>query len=440
MKGILQSYRLLYLFIFSFVLSPNISAQETIEQNLTRQYVLNNWDNTSGLPQNTVFKITTDSVGYVWLVTEEGFARFDGMNFKLFDENNITGLESSYFQDVEPSMNGGIVAASQRDIVRVNNHQTTVFHLGDFSEGQITNIAEASDGRLWAGTNTGQLFVAENDSLTWVDNWDAEESGPILKVEAKSPFIYVGSYNGLYKINEVSGEITSFPLFEQKIIRSILITKEHELWIGTADHGAFHLSLEDTTQFTTEDGFQENTINDIVVDQAGEVWAATASSGLYRLENSTFVSVDDFETLEDDIRSIHTSAEGIIWLGTTGSGLIQLKPADIYTLPSRFTLSSSIILPIFQHENGEVWLGTAGRGLNRLVGNTITQYSRSDGLSNEIVLSIYGTNNYIYVGTANGLNRFNLQSNTFDRSYSTEDGLASNIIQTVLNLNKESFG
>lgn len=426
-----QSYRLILLFIFSFVFSTNIFGQQINEQHLDGQYVLKNWDNTSGLPQNTVFKITTDSAGYLWLVTEEGFVRFDGMNFKLFNEANIPGLESSYFVDVESSRDGGIWAASLRDIVKVQNQQISAFHLSDFSEGQITNIAEGSDGRLWAGTNTGQLFVIENDSMKWVENWDAQESGSIIKVEARAPDIYVGTNNGLFKINELTGEITSLSPFQEEFIRSIFITEERELWIGTADHGAFHLTEEEITQYTTEDGFHENTINDIVVDHKGEVWATTASSGLYKLDNSTFVRVSDFETLQDDIRSIHTSEQGIIWLGTTGSGLVQLKPADIYTLPNSYTLSSSIILPIYQHENEEIWIGTAGKGVNRLHGDTVTHYSRNDGLTNEIILSIYGTENYIYVGTANGLNRFNLRSNTFDRSYSTNDGLASNIIQVV---------
>lgn len=436
MVALSRTCRFIFVFIFSSVFSINICAQGVMEQNFDRQYVLNNWDNTNGLPQNTVFSITKDSVGYLWLVTEEGFARFDGMNFKLFNETNIPGLETSYFIDIEPSVKGGIWAASQRDIVRVQNHQISALHLGDFSADQITNIAEGSDGRLWGGTNSGKIFVAEHDSLKWVENWDHQKSGPIIKIEARSPFIYVGSYYGLYKINELSGEIESFPLFEQKFIRSILITEDYDLWIGTADHGAFHLSGEESTQYTTEDGFRENTINDIVVDHEGEVWAATASSGLYKLENSAFVPVDNFETLEDDIRSIYTSAEGIIWLGTTGSGLTQLKPADIYKLPNEYTLSSSIILPIYQHHNGEIWIGTAGSGINRLTGDTVTHYSRNDGLTNEIILSIYGTENYLYVGTANGLNRFNFQSNTFDKSYSTNDGLESNIIQAVYESNQ----
>jgi|AntRauTorckE6833_2_1112554.scaffolds.fasta_scaffold00386_3 two-component sensor histidine kinase/streptogramin lyase len=431
MGTVSQSYRLLIAFIFLSLLSMNICAQEIVERNMDRQYVLSNWDNTNGLPQNTVFNITTDSVGYLWLVTEEGFVRFDGMNFKLYDETNTPGLVSSYFVDIESSSESGIWAASQRDIVRVQNQQISAFHLADYSNDQITNIAEGSDGRLWAGTNTGQLFVVENDSLKWVENWEAQELGSIIKVEARTPFIYVGTHKGLYKINDLSGEITPLPLFQQKFIRSIFITEEHELWIGTADHGAFHLSEKGSTQYTTKDGFLENNINDIVVNHEGEVWAATASSGLYKLENSVFAPVSDFENLEDDIRSVHISAQGIIWLGTTGSGLTQLKPADIYTLPNSYTLSSSIILPIYQHKKGEIWIGTAGSGLNRLNGETITHYSRDDGLTNEIILSIYGTENYIYVGTANGLNRFNLQSNTFDRSYSTDDGLASNVIQSI---------
>ncbi len=430
MVALSKSLRLIT-FIFCFLTSTGLYAQEVTDQSLEQQYVLNTWDNTSGLPQNSVFSISTDSVGFLWIATEEGFARFDGMNFKLFDETNITGLESSYFLDIETSKEGGIWAASKRDLIYIHDHQITAFHLGDFSGAQITNIAEGSGGQLWAGTNSGELLILKNDSLMWMENWDNQESGSVISVEAHAPYIYVGTNNGLYKIHELTHEINPLPLFKKKFVRSILITNEHELWVGTANHGVFHLSGDKSTQYTTEDGFLENNINDIVIDHQGVVWAVTASSGLYKLEDSTFIRVSNFETLEDDLRSIHTSAQGIIWLGTTGSGLVQLKPADIYTLPSKYTLSSSVILPIYQHQNGEIWIGTAGNGVNRITGDVVTHYSREDGLTNEIILTIYGTQNYIYVGTVNGLNRFNLQTNTFDKSFDTGDGLASNVIQVV---------
>src|ERR1044072_8570696 len=53
------------------------------------------WQTDSGLPQNTVHSITQTRDGYVWVATEEGLARFDGLAFKIFDRQNTPELKSN---------------------------------------------------------------------------------------------------------------------------------------------------------------------------------------------------------------------------------------------------------------------------------------------------------------------------------------------------------
>src|ERR687890_2140967 len=53
------------------------------------------WQTDSGLPQNTVHSIAQTQDGYVWVATEEGLARFDGLSFKIFDRQNTPALKSN---------------------------------------------------------------------------------------------------------------------------------------------------------------------------------------------------------------------------------------------------------------------------------------------------------------------------------------------------------
>src|SRR5215210_1868757 len=53
------------------------------------------WQTESGLPQNTVHSVVQTSDGYVWVATDEGLARFDGLGFKVFDKQNTTQLKSN---------------------------------------------------------------------------------------------------------------------------------------------------------------------------------------------------------------------------------------------------------------------------------------------------------------------------------------------------------
>ncbi len=48
-----------------------------------------------GLPSSAVLALTQTRDGYLWVGTSAGLARFDGVQFTVFDENNTPGLNSS---------------------------------------------------------------------------------------------------------------------------------------------------------------------------------------------------------------------------------------------------------------------------------------------------------------------------------------------------------
>ena len=52
------------------------------------QYGHDVWQREDGLPQNSVKAILQTRDGYLWLATEEGLARFDGVRFTVFDSTN----------------------------------------------------------------------------------------------------------------------------------------------------------------------------------------------------------------------------------------------------------------------------------------------------------------------------------------------------------------
>src|SRR5271170_4160940 len=58
------------------------------------------WRTDSGLPQNTVHSILQTRDGYLWLGTEGGLVRFDGIDFVTFDAQNTPQLESDIVYDL----------------------------------------------------------------------------------------------------------------------------------------------------------------------------------------------------------------------------------------------------------------------------------------------------------------------------------------------------
>ncbi len=52
------------------------------------QYAHEVWKTEQGLPQNTISAMVQTRAGYIWVGTELGLARFDGVLFTVFDESN----------------------------------------------------------------------------------------------------------------------------------------------------------------------------------------------------------------------------------------------------------------------------------------------------------------------------------------------------------------
>src|SRR5437868_12623019 len=81
------------------------------------QYIAHSWDNDDGLPQNSVQAIVQTRDGYLWIGTQMGLARFDGVHFTIFDTNNVPELKGK----------------------------------------SISTLVESRDGSLWIGTYDGAL-------------------------------------------------------------------------------------------------------------------------------------------------------------------------------------------------------------------------------------------------------------------------------------------
>ena len=56
--------------------------------------VRQSWSTEDGLPQNSVHAILQTHDGFLWIATEGGLARFDGLNFRIFQQANELAFTS----------------------------------------------------------------------------------------------------------------------------------------------------------------------------------------------------------------------------------------------------------------------------------------------------------------------------------------------------------
>ena len=91
----LRLWRFLALALILFVSSRSQPAFALDSQKAISQYIVDSWTSEDGLPQNTVTAVAQTADGYLWLGTEEGLARFDGVSFTIFDLSNTPEIKNN---------------------------------------------------------------------------------------------------------------------------------------------------------------------------------------------------------------------------------------------------------------------------------------------------------------------------------------------------------
>src|SRR3989441_2305548 len=121
------------------------------------------WLTENGLPQNTVHAITQAKDGYVWIATEEGLARFDGIRFAIFDKQNTPELKSNDIRVLLEDRRGALWIGTADGLVRLLDGKFTTFTT---REGLPSNVIDAlcedHDDSIWVATAAGMVRFSDN--------------------------------------------------------------------------------------------------------------------------------------------------------------------------------------------------------------------------------------------------------------------------------------
>ncbi len=131
------------------------------------QYRVETWNNERGLPQNSILAITQSRDGYLWLGTLVGLARFDGVQFTVFDKNTTDALKNRISALYEDRRGNLWIGTAGGDVSRLHGSDFTAYTRDDGLPGLgISSFQEDGTGTLWAGTVGGGLGRLEGERFT----------------------------------------------------------------------------------------------------------------------------------------------------------------------------------------------------------------------------------------------------------------------------------
>jgi PAS domain S-box-containing protein len=434
-------------------------------------YSHDQWLARDGLPQNSVHAIVQSRDGYLWMGTEEGLVRFDGVTFTVFDRRNAPGLQHndirSLFEDADGTLwigtfGGGLahkvkgqfrsygsaeglsnefVASICRDHDG-NLWVATHFGLDELRNGRfltfteqqglpgnaVSAVYEDRQGRLWAGTDAGLAYFKGGRFVA--------SSGPLGKAAIRSIIggrdggLWVGTGRDLVRWDRNRPQVYSTGQgLPGTAVEALYEDRSGVLWIGTQASGVFRLQGSKLSRYTNRDGLASGTILSIFQDREGSVWIGSDGGGLNRLSPTPFTTLDTAAGLSNDfVRSVFQAADGSIWIGAD-HGLNRLKDGNLTVYTTRQGLSSNVILSVWQDRRGSVWAGTGGGGADRLIDGKVSVFTTKQGLVNNSVWSIYqDREGHLWLGTNGGLSLY--QHGKF-RNFTTADGLPDNMVYDI---------
>jgi ligand-binding sensor domain-containing protein len=436
------------------------------------QYELKFWRTTDGLPNSHVQAILQTRDGYLWLGTEEGLARFDGVTFTVFNRDNTpalasnsicglledaqgtlwvgslgglngykdgrwgaalttaNGLPNARINHLVPARDGGMWIATQGGLARLRSGviETVTPADGPIQE-EVTAVLEDADGTLWLGTMTQGLVRIRDGHVvrfTTKDGLAANLVRGLAKDAAGRLWIGTGAglcyfANGRFSTH-AAGDVT-----QQFAAEAIVIDRAGSVWVPT-NRGLGRTQGDSLALLGEQNGLSGVAV--VHEDRAGSLWIGTGS-GLARLSDGRFTVYTSREGLGlDDPWSVVEDREGTLWVGNAQGLYARRRDGRVVTYASAQGLKRDVVRTLTAGRDGSLWIGSRTSGLFRLKDGRITAYAAAEGLRGLAVRAIHeAADGTLWIGTRDGgLNRFKDGRFTV---FTTRDGLAHDGITSI---------
>jgi ligand-binding sensor domain-containing protein len=394
------------------------------------QYSLAAWQTEDGLPHNLVQAIAQTPDGYVWLATQEGLARFDGVRFTVFDRRSTAAMTANDVETVFASRDGSLwVGVYGGTLLRYQNGAFRSYSKQEgLSSDTISAVVEDIRGDLWIGTDGDGIYGFRDGVFTRYTEKDGLVDDSIHSLLADGEGnVWIGTPNGLGRVRDGHLERFALPRRERTAsVSALAVDGSNRLWVGTDGNGLYN--LEDGRLVHVVVPLRDEHVRGLLADRQGSLWIGT-DRGLHRLREGRVDVLSRAEGLPSDtVRTVFEDREGSLWVG--GVGLAQLKDGRVVSYGRAQGLADEDVYAVTAAAGRGLWVGTSGGELALFAGGRFTPLAGREVLHGATVLALREDRaGRLWVGTDHGLYR--LAGGKW-RAYSVRDGLPPNDIRSVL--------
>jgi ligand-binding sensor domain-containing protein/serine phosphatase RsbU (regulator of sigma subunit) len=350
------------------------ALQPIVETMFTRGLVELGQD--QGLPGTEVHSIKQDTLGRLWLSTDNGVCLYDGENIYTWYKRH--GLS----RDVKNKLcidRKGHIWAPGNGVDELIPEQGIVRHYGKkegLSSNRVVGITKGVGSLLYIYTVDG-VDIYDQASQTYKHIGKENGLSPGLNINSvtvdHNRRIWMASNCGGINIYDPQKERMYFLTEKQGLgnndCRSIIAGKNNKIWMGNWNGGVDCYDPDNGLflHLRTKNGLCFPYINDLMQDRSGIIWISCLDRGLDAYDPVTRKIQHLYgkhEIIKSTVECSLEDSQGRIWFGSNGAGLVcydpfngEIKNYNTFWWPSRLSIMS-----LMQARSGEIWLSSSGGG------------------------------------------------------------------------------
>jgi PAS domain S-box-containing protein len=351
---------------------------------------------------------TTD--GYLWIGTQAGLMRFDGVRFVSWRPPERSELPSSRINSLLGARDGSLWIGTSAGLARWRNGSLTNY---PDATGSIMAILEDRTGAIWIAranlsdtngplckvTDTGVRCYGRDDGLAlpyavtlasdslgnvWlaggamVSRWPTSSADTYVPAAlnpaenfngvvalAGGPdgsvwvgLVHAGKGGGLLQLTHGTWRPFITPGFDVSTLEvtALLVDRDSSLWVGTLNQGIYRIQGNKVDHFRGSDGLSGDAVSGLFQDREGNIWIATSGG----IDNFHDLRVASFSTRQglsaDQVNSVLASRDGTVWIGNYS--LDVLRSGKVTSIQPRNGLPGREMTSLLEDRAGRLWVGT----------------------------------------------------------------------------------
>lgn len=464
----------LYLLITFFCLICNIKANNN--------FIFKHYTVSHGLSNSNINDIAQDSLGFIWIATDNGLNKFDGYTFTSFySSDDNSELKNDEIRDLYVDKDGIIWIGSFRGLFTYNPYSgqftkiDVILNNEDLVNKPIFSLVEDADGVIWIGTS-GNGLICYNKKNGKINSYTTHSPGNTklcndfilyLYIDKKG-ILWIGTEHGGFDLyNKNTNTFTNVNPLKQypnhvgsNSVISFCETNNGNILVGTRGEGLFEFDTKDNSLNIIK--LKNNgsilpapkEIYCLTNDKKGRTWFSSSGNGVYYFSGTTNTVTrlhhsgnNDNSIINDNIRTIFEDRQSNIWIVSYQGGInvipnthTPFKTYDFYN-PNALNFNNSVSA-IIQDNNENLWVGFDGDGI-KIIDKTRTQIKHYlPGMPNApfvndkaIISFMLDKNNNMWIGSyLEGITVYNLDTKRIRKykSSAKPNSISNDYITTIL--------